>query len=189
MCVCVCAAGVGVCVAFSLSALALLISCQSVAVGSCQVCQLLLLPAEPSPANLMPPAVQLDVCTPSSPCFLHPIHASFVCLFARPPVRLGLANALATNSSNLAQNWRLMTYVWHIAKLGDLMKFIIVLVYIPPIYYGVFCAAALTKASAGRTNGSPQSSVGSESLCPILAATTATLFGPASVLWSIKITN
>lgn len=115
-----------------------------------------LLPAEPSPANLMPPAVQLDVCTSSRPPASHP---RVVCLFVWPcsaPAWLDLANALATNSSNLAQNWRLMTYVWHIAKLGDLMKFIIVLVYIP--IYGVSCAMALTKASAGRTNGSPQSS-------------------------------
>lgn len=59
-----------------------------------------------------------------------------------------------------------MTYVWHIAKLGDLMKFIIVLVY---ILYGVCCAAALTKASAGRTNTpGPASERGSESLCPTL---------------------
>lgn len=78
---CVCAAGVGVRVAFSLSALALLISCQSVAVGSCQVCQLL---PEPSPANLMPPAaVRLDVCPPLSASFHPSIRPS-----TRPSVRL-----------------------------------------------------------------------------------------------------
>lgn len=94
---------------------------------------------------------------PLPPCFPSTRRLS-VCLavLGPGPAWLGLANALATNSSNLAQNWRLMTYVWHIAKLGDLMKFIIVLVYIP--IYGVSCAMALTKASAGRTNGSPQAS-------------------------------
>lgn len=185
-------AGVGVCVAFSLSALALLISCLSVAVGSCQVCQLL---PEPSPANLMPPAaVRLDVCPPLSASFrpsirlsVHPSIRSSVCLaacYCTP----GLANALATNSSNLAQNWRLMTYVWHIAKLGDLMKFIIVLVShrVRRIrYIRCILRAALTKASGTRTH---ERSVGSESLCPTCGCYSNS-FRPASALWSIKTTN
>lgn len=182
---CVCAAGVGVRVAFSLSALALLISCQSVAVGSCQVCQLL---PEPSPANLMPPAaVRLDVCSPLSASFhpsVHPSIRSSVCLaacYCTP----GLANALATNSSNLAQNWRLMTYVWHIAKLGDLMKFIIVLVSHRVRYNGIRCILRGFNKSLPHTDAR---TVGSESLCPTCGCYSNS-FRPASALWSIKTTN
>lgn len=115
---------------------------------------------------------------------VHPSIRSSVCLaacYCTP----GLANALATNSSNLAQNWRLMTYVWHIAKLGDLMKFIIVLVSHRVRYNGIRCILRGFNKSLLHTDAR---TVGSESLCPTCGCYSNS-FRPASALWSIKTTN
>lgn len=66
-----------------------------------------------------------------------------------------------------------MTYVWHIAKLGDLMKFIIVLVSHRVRYNGIRCILrGFNKSLRTRTHARSAVKVYVQ-----LAAVTATLFG------------